>query len=143
MKKTVDDYLQEGIYGAKETKPDERRYFLSTLRERVVIALKQHQVREKGIYKEVEESMKKHPRTHLYLNGNMNYTFLSDYVKKATQLSIPYTMVTNKEYNSELGLVLAYDYAINKESIYIEHKEMEPTPPKEHTPFLKKLFGKK
>ncbi|WP_316252510.1 DUF1694 domain-containing protein [Bacillus aquiflavi] len=47
VKPTVDDYLQKGIYGQKEIKPDERRKFLGTLRERVIVALKQSQVREK------------------------------------------------------------------------------------------------
>ncbi|MEM5596765.1 DUF1694 domain-containing protein [Niallia circulans] len=42
----LDEYMQKGMYGAKETKPEERRKFLSTLRERVVIALKQSQVME-------------------------------------------------------------------------------------------------
>ncbi|MDO7488647.1 DUF1694 domain-containing protein [Peribacillus frigoritolerans] len=36
----VEDYLEQGIHGPKEIKPGERREFLGTLRERVVIVLK-------------------------------------------------------------------------------------------------------
>ncbi len=54
MKKSdVEDYLTQGIHGAKETNPDERRKFLGTLRERVEIALIQGQVMEESIYLEV------------------------------------------------------------------------------------------
>ena len=58
MSKNIDDYIQQGIYGPRETKPDERRKFLGTIRERIVIALTQEQVREKGIYTQVEEAIK-------------------------------------------------------------------------------------
>lgn len=58
MSNNIDDYIQRGIYGDKETKPSERRKYLGTIRERIVIALTQGQVRERGVYKEVEEAIK-------------------------------------------------------------------------------------
>lgn len=122
----VEDYLKEGIYGQKEIKPDERRKFLGTLRERVVIALTQAQVRETGTYSQVEEQMKEYPNAQVFLNGNMNYQYLSKYTKICSKYDIEYTMVTNKEYNSELGLVLAVDEAIDKEDIYVEKKIIQP-----------------
>ena len=39
VNKNVEDYLQEGIYGQKQNKPEERNMYLTTLRERVEIAL--------------------------------------------------------------------------------------------------------
>ncbi|BCB02224.1 YueI family protein [Bacillus sp. KH172YL63] len=125
---TVDDYLENGIYGQKQTKPDERRKFLGTLRERIVIALTQSQVREKGVYKEVQESLKKHPDAKLLLNGNMSYTFLSKYIKLADSHHVPFSMVTNKETETEIGLVLAYDHAIDKEEIYVKKKSGDGKP---------------
>ncbi|WP_409252711.1 YueI family protein [Bacillus sp. SCS-153A] len=118
----VEDYLQQGIYGQKQTKPDERRKFLGTIRERIVLALLQKQVRKKSILPQVEILMKEHKEAHLYLNGNMSYTYLSKYIKLAEKYSIHYTMVTNKEHNTDIGLVLAYGHAIDKEEIYIEDK---------------------
>ena len=120
----MDDYLQQGIHGAKETKPDERRRFLSTLRERVVVALTQEQVREQGIYPEVEALMHNHPKGHLFLNGNMSYPYLSKYITVAKKHSVEFTIVTNKEHDSDLGLVLALDEAIDKEDIFI--KKVQP-----------------
>ncbi|CAI9391928.1 YueI family protein [Niallia sp. Sow4_A1] len=115
----LDDYMQKGMYGAKETKPEERRKFLGTLRERVVIALNQSQVIEPSPYKEILDAMKKNTGAKLYLNGHLDYSYLSKYIKEANQAKMEYTIVTNKEADSEIGLLIAYDHAINKEDIYI------------------------
>jgi len=115
----LDDYMQKGMYGAKETKPEERRKFLGTLRERVVIALNQPQVIEPSPYKEILDAMKKNTGAKLYLNGHLDYSYLSKYIKEANQAKMEYTIVTNKEADSEIGLLIAYDHAINKEDIYI------------------------
>ena len=116
----IDDYIQQGIHGTRETKPDERRKFLGTIRERIVIALTQGQVREKGIYKQVEDAIKENSEAHLYLNGHMDYKLLSKYTKIASKHNVYYTIVTNKNHNTDIGLVLAYDHAIDKEEIYVK-----------------------
>ncbi|MCM3666582.1 YueI family protein [Mesobacillus subterraneus] len=137
----IDDYLQQGIHGAKQTKPDERRRFLTTLRERVVIALTQAQVMKKGVEPQIEQLMDENPQAHLFLNGNISYTYLSKYIKAAEKRDIEFTIVTNKEYDSELGLVLAHDHAIDKEDIYLS-KKISPVaqPAKEKKGFFSKLF---
>ncbi|MGE7760100.1 YueI family protein [Peribacillus sp. NPDC097895] len=119
----VEDYLEQGIYGPKEIKPGERREFLGTLRERVVIVLKKNQVFEMNVYPEIEQMMKRHPRSNLFLNGQMDYQHLGKYIKLAMSHNIPYKIVLNKDHNSELGLVLAESNAINKEKIYIEKQK--------------------
>ena len=58
----VEDYLKQGMYGPKETNPDERRKYLGTLRERIEMALTKAQVMEEEIYKEVELALKNHPQ---------------------------------------------------------------------------------
>jgi uncharacterized protein YueI len=121
----LDDYMQKGIYGAKETKPEERRKFLGSLRERVVIALNQSQVIEPTPYKEIIDAMKKNAGAKLYLNGHLDYSYLSKYIKEANQVNMEYTIVTNKDSDSEIGLLIAYDYAINKENIYVGEQKTE------------------
>lgn len=121
----LDDYMQKGMYGAKETKPEERRKFLSTLRERVVIALQQSQVMEPSPYMEIIDAMKQNPGAKLYLNGHLDYSYLSKYIKEANQAHMEYTIVTNKEADSEIGLLIAYDHAINKEYIYIGEQKTD------------------
>ncbi|UHA58425.1 YueI family protein [Metabacillus litoralis] len=140
----LDEYIQQGITGPREINPDERRKFLGTLRERVVVALTQSQVREKGTYSEVEELMKQNKEATLFLNGKMNYTYLSDYIKLANNVGNKYLISTDKEHETDLGLVLAYDYAVDKENIYIK-KEDSQTPEQDTddnrlVQFFKKLF---
>ena len=123
VKKTVDDVLKEGIYGPKETKPDERRKYLGTLRERVVIALTTGETMGSDtVQPEVKRLMAENKEAHLFLNGNVPYTALSKYIKEAMDLKMDYTIVTNKEHQSEFGLVLAHSYAINKEDIRLNKK---------------------
>lgn len=143
-KPAVEDVLKEGIYGPKETKPEERRQFLGTLRERIIVALRKSQVKEIGLYPEVEEQMKKNPKAHLLLNGNIDYRQLSKYIKLAKKYRINHTIVTNKEYDSDIGLILAMDFAIDKETIFVVKKESFPENGKEgkkkKPSFFKKWF---
>ncbi|WP_456272574.1 YueI family protein [Bacillus sp. AK031] len=141
---SVDEYVQQGMYGQKQTKPDERRKFLGTLRERIVLAMTQSQVRKDGILKQAEAALKENKGAHLYLNGNMSYTYLSKYIKSADKNGIEYTIVTNKEHNSDIGFVLAYSYAIDKEEIYItEGTQTKPKPVvKKATAGKKSFFSK-
>lgn len=141
-KPTVDEILQQGIYGPLETKPDERRKFLGTIRERIIVALKKRQVGETEIYPQVEQYMKGKPQAHLFLNGNMNYGALSKYVKLATKYKLEHTIVTNKEHDTEIGLVLAMDHAIDKEEIYITKKETFQPEVKKSKGFFAKIFKK-
>ncbi|MEH7386199.1 YueI family protein [Bacillus sp. JJ1521] len=118
-KPSVEDILQQGIHGAKEIKPEERKKFLGTIRERVEFALTQSQVRENKVYQEIQDTCKKKKEVHMYLNGHVDYPSLSKYVKLAGANNIEYTIVTNKDYNSDIGLVLAFGHAIDKEEIYV------------------------
>ncbi|KYC95142.1 YueI family protein [Heyndrickxia sporothermodurans] len=123
----LDDYLQKGMYGEKQLKPDEKRKYLGTFRERIVVALKKSQVMEKQIYSEVEDLMKKNPKAKLLLNGDLSYTFLTKYIQLARKHNHSYSIVTNNDSNTPIGLVLALDYAINKENIYITKASNQQT----------------
>ena len=146
-KKTVDDYLQEGIHGAKEIKPEERKEFLGSLRERVVVALGQKTVFESKIPPAFEDLLKKNTGAVLYLNGHIDYMYLSKYVKLAESCKVHFKIVMNKDYNSPHGAVLAYGYAINKEDISLPDvkntvKKDEKEPSEGGFSFFKKLFKK-
>lgn len=141
MKKpNVEDVLQQGIHGPLETKPDERREFLGTLRERIIVALKKAQVAEKSIYPQVEQEMKANPQSHLFLNGNMDYMKLSKYVKLAAKYNLEHTIVTNKERDTEIGLILAMDYAIDKDEIYLTNKPFIQPEVKKSKGLFAKIF---
>ncbi|MGE8077621.1 YueI family protein [Peribacillus loiseleuriae] len=120
--KNVDEIIQQGIHGQKELKPEERKRYLGTIRERIIAVLTQPQVRDKEVYQEFMNLMKKHPQALLFANGNMEYSSLKKYIEAARINKIPYKMVINKDYNTDIGLVLAFEYAIDKEEIFLEKK---------------------
>ncbi|WP_166786856.1 YueI family protein [Jeotgalibacillus salarius] len=121
----MDDYVQEGIYGARETLPDERRMYLTSIRERIEFVLLQNQVRESAVYPEIEQALKEHQELKMFLNGNMNYRFLSKYIQLADQKKVPYQVITNKEHNSEYGLVLAHNEAVDKNEITLPKRHAD------------------
>jgi uncharacterized protein YueI len=119
----VEDYLEKGMHGPKETKPEERRKFLGTLRERVIAVLTKSQVMEPGIYPEIRDLMKKHPNAKILLNGELDYSFLAGYIKAAREQNIPFSIVGNKGSRTDIGLVLASPAAINMENIFISKRK--------------------
>ena len=120
VNKNVEDYLQEGIHGQKQNKPDERNMYLSTLRERVEIALTIGQVMQSSVYTEVANSMRTSQSLQLYVNGSISYPHLSKYIKLANEKNVPFTIVQNKGTHTPIGLVLAHSTAVDKEQIYVE-----------------------
>lgn len=139
-KKNVEDYLMEGIHGPKRPLEAERKKFLGTLRERIVLALTISQVMSDSGIKKLEEAMKKHPDTKLLINGQVSYRFSSAEKSLARKYNIPYTVISNEEYETDIGAVLTYDHAINKENIFIqEETEDEKESTEDSSSFLSRL----
>src|SRR5690625_7889452 len=74
---------------------------------------------DSGITK-LEEAMKEHRNTKLLINGQVSHRFLAAEKDLANKYNIPYTVISNEEYETDIGAVLTYDHAIDKENIYIE-----------------------
>ncbi|WP_373894943.1 YueI family protein [Virgibacillus sp. CBA3643] len=141
-KKNIDDYLTEGMYGTRRPKEEEREQFLGTLRERIVIALTKGQVMSDKALEELEEAMKNNTQAKLLINGRIAYRFLQEERKLADKYNIPYTTITNKENETDIGAVLTYDYAIDKEEIFIEsepEEESEETNETENGSFFSRI----
>ncbi|MFC4320367.1 YueI family protein [Litchfieldia salsa] len=123
MADNIDDYLERGIYGAKEIKSDERQVFLSTIRERVIIALTDGQVMKSIVYEPIKKLMKQYSDCHLFLDGDISYSYLSKYVKLANSLNVPFTIVDNVQKKTNIGLVLASKHAINKDEVFVSNEQ--------------------
>lgn len=117
---SVDFYLQQGIFGHAETKPDERRMFLGSLRERTLLTLTKGQVSRNQPYQEVEQILKAHRQATILLNGELSYASFSQYVKMANAAGCSFKVVNHHEAHSPFGLVIELPNAINQEHIYIE-----------------------
>ncbi len=137
-KKNVEDYLTEGIYGSKQTKRAERKQFLGTIRERIVIALTKGQVMtDKGL-KKLDEAMKSNNDAKLLINGHVSSKFLKEEKALAQKYNIDYTVITNNDADTDIGAVLTYDYAIDKEDIFVQNTE-EKDEPEEPASFFSKV----
>ncbi|MFB4167959.1 YueI family protein [Virgibacillus sp. JSM 102003] len=129
-KKNVEDYLMEGIYGSKQTKRAERKQFLGTIRERIVIALTKGQVMtDKGLEK-LDEAMEINNDAKLLINGHVSSKFLKEEKALAKKHNIAYTVITNNDADTDIGAVLTYDYAIDKEDIFVQNTEEKDEPEK-------------
>src|SRR5690625_8026133 len=93
-KKNVDDYLTEGMYGTRLPKDDERRKYLGTLRERIILALTVGQVMTDSGIEQLAEAMKQHPESKLLINGKVSYRFMSAENKGANENNISYTILS-------------------------------------------------
>lgn len=123
-KKNVEDYLTEGLYGVRRPKEAERLRFLGTLEERIVIALTVGQVMTDSGITALDKAMTKHPTgTQLLINGTVAHRFLVAEKAVANKHQVPYKIVTNTEVETDIGAVLTYDYAINKDNIFLEEKK--------------------
>jgi len=123
--KNVDDYLKEGMYGVQLPKETERIQFLGTLRERIVLALTIGQVMKDSGIEKLEEAIRENPEAKLLINGRVPSRYLAAEKALAKKYSISYTTITNNEAETDIGAVLTYDHAIDKEDIYI-HEETQP-----------------
>lgn len=140
-KKNVDDYLTEGMYGTRRPKEAERQRFLGTLKERIVIALTIGQVMTDSGISKLEEAMKDHHEdTKLLINGSVAHRFLTEEKALASKYNIPYTVISNEGVDTDIGAVLTYSYAINKENIFIEEENAkEQTKPEKKESFFAML----
>lgn len=143
-KKNVDDYLTEGMYGTRLPKDHERKQFLGTLRERIVLALTKGQVMSNKGLEQLEKAMKENPDTKLIINGHVSYRFLTEEKKIANKYNIPHSTITDEDAkDTDIGAVLTYDYAIDKEEIFIkeepEQTKQEPVEEKSQPSLISKI----
>ncbi|WP_209125370.1 YueI family protein [Alkalihalobacillus sp. BA299] len=127
MEDKLKDIINRGLYGNPEIKPEERNIFLTTIIERIHLALTKKQVIHKGMYDQAVTLLSKSNNIHLYINGNLSYSLYSNYVKEANKHNIPFTVVNANE-QTPIGLVIATEnQAINKSDIFIKDSfyEME------------------
>src|SRR5690554_892583 len=112
----LDDILKRGMYGSKETLPEERNFFLGTINERVYLALTNNQVRKRGMYEEVQDLLKRKEDEdmEILINGELNYSYYSNYVQEATKNSVPFRIVNNDS-ETPIGIIVASKQPVTKQ----------------------------
>jgi len=127
--KDIQDYLDKGMYGAPQIKPDEQRKYLGTFRERVFLALTINEMKEQKHVKYFEQELKKQPDYHVLINGNVDMEDQLNFISVAQKCNCSFTVVETKqqEPDNPLGLVYAADEAINQEMISLSEKYSKST----------------
>ncbi|WP_070120265.1 YueI family protein [Bacillus marinisedimentorum] len=121
----IQEILKLGIYGTPQTKPAERKLFLSSIRERVWLALTRSQVNRGMPYREVEEVLRSRNDVHLFLNGSLPYESISPYIKLASKNGAQFTIVSNQASETPVGLVASASKAVDVSSVFIEDERYE------------------
>ncbi|AHI56493.1 YueI family protein [Listeria ivanovii] len=143
MAENIDDYLEKGMYGAKEINPAEKKKYLGTYRERVLVALTKEEVLSQQFLPELEKAILESPDSKLLLNGLLHYNSMRPYIKLAEKCKHEFSIVSRLEGETEFYLVLTCQKAINKEDIHL-YKEESPVETREEPVSLlekvRKLF---
>ncbi|WP_298785723.1 YueI family protein [uncultured Marinococcus sp.] len=144
MSNDVNEHLQNEIHGKKLPNEAERRLYLDTYRERVILALTKKQVMEKGIRQEVLNAMHDRKAKEVLVDGHLSLEALRPYRKAAETRRVPYRRVTLDEPEDSYGLVVTSDTAINREDVLAEDEPEENSKEAaagEKKPWWKKLLG--
>ncbi|PZG32720.1 DUF1694 domain-containing protein [Listeria ivanovii] len=139
MAENIDDYLEKGMYGAKEINPAEKKKYLGTYRERVLVALTKEEVLSQQLLSELEKAILESPDSKLLLNGLLHYNSMRPYIKLAEKCKHKFSIVSRLEGETEFYLVLACQKAINKEDIHLYKEASQVETEEEPVSLLEKV----
>ena len=88
----------------------EKNIFLGEFKERVLAALTREQVKEKGIYPEIEKALENKEAKKMIISREMDFNDIN----LAKDKGIAYKMIDSLLYTGEIGLVVASDDALSK-----------------------------
>ncbi len=147
--KDIQDYLDKGMYGAPQIKPDEVKKYLGTYRERVVFAMTFEETKPYLYDSFCLEQFKKYPDGALSIDANAALDIQNHYMKLAQQKNINFKMVDSDVEHlapEDITIVFFVDHAIDLEDITVKRTKKEKTSPtvnKEEPKkesFFKRLF---
>ena len=147
--KDIQDYLDKGMYGAPQIKPDEQKKYLGTFRERVVFIITSEESEKTKFDSFCLAQFSQYPEGTLLIDANTSMTIQNRFMKLAQQKTINFRMVDTeieKLAPNDIALVFAVDTAIDLEDISVREKKKKRTPraetPKKETAEKKGFFNR-
>ncbi|MGB6179143.1 YueI family protein [Carnobacterium sp.] len=143
----MQNYLNKGIYGANQTKPEERKKYLGSLRERIYLSMTIEQLITEDYLDALKKEVTQHPNNMLLFNGSIDIKDLDPYIKLSNQMNCTFRIVTDEfAEKSNIGLVYVAPEATNIENIDVAEKYPKTDNPpnnkvREKKSFFKKLFS--
>ena len=148
MTDELQKHLDSSLYGSPKIKPDEQRKYMGTFKERCYVTMTLEQMKKETDRKNFVAELSKHPEATVLLNGKMELSLQTAYIKLIKAQGVRFTIVSDAELHDthSLGLVITAGEAVNESEIDIEKKYPEEQTPTtdEAAPkksFWKNLFG--
>lgn len=140
------DYLSKGIYGNKKTNPDERNKYFGSLRERVYLSMTIEQLMSNEYLDALKKEIRLHPQQQLLLNGQIDMSKLSPYIKISQDTDCSFRIVSDEgAQHSPFGLIYVSTHAVNEEVVDVAVKYPTSLPNQEKDnekpSFFKKFFS--
>ncbi|WEV71501.1 YueI family protein [Lactobacillus sp. ESL0785] len=105
-----------------QTKPDERRRFLGSLRERVLVRMNNTEIKQPKLTSTFLEHFADYRGYAILINGNLDDDFLNQVETKCSQYDIPFTLVNNETARlgaEDTAILVVAKTAINKNRVEI------------------------
>lgn len=136
------NHITNAIFGSRVTKPDERRRYLGSLRERVVLRITNHDMAIPNNVRRFRDALPRYENKDLsvLINGKEGNGITGPYVKLCSANSLPFTLIINDNAQTapdSSGLLIVAKTAVNAADIDLPPV---PDPPKKKGGWLKSLF---
>ncbi|MEG0255479.1 MAG: DUF1694 domain-containing protein [Vagococcus sp.] len=148
--KDIQDYLDKGMYGTPQIKPDEQKKYLGTYRERVVFAMTSEETTKISFDRFCLEKFSDYPKGTLLIDANADIKVQNHFMKLAQQKQIDFRLVDKDADcldNQDIAMVFTLDQAVDIEDISVKEKKQTQSIPTKTTTnekksgFFKKLFS--
>ncbi len=91
----------------------EKNTYLGEYKERVIVALTFSQVKEKGVYPEIEKALEDVNAKKLLISRNLDFEYSKKYIEMSKRKKIPYKLVDSIVNTGNIGLVVVSDDALD------------------------------
>ncbi|MDN6028934.1 MAG: YueI family protein [Lactobacillus sp.] len=152
MSENLENRVNQAANGVPQTKPDERKRFLGSLRERVFVRMDNSEISNHELTELFLSHFADYEPYRILINGNVSDTgFFTEVEAKASQANIPFTLINNETAQTNTdgtALLVVAEQALNRPHIGIRQvyppefpHDALPSPAK-HTNFFSRLFHK-
>lgn len=115
----LEEKVNEGLYGKKEIKREEKNRFLGEFKERVIRYLTYDQVLEKGTYPEILAAIRHPEAKKLVINRKVELDSAWDYIKLAKDNNLLFKKIDSPDLKGDVALVVVSDHKVE-----VEEKEV-------------------
>lgn len=119
----MEKIIASGYSGTPELKHDEKMNFLGHFRERVLKAITIEQVKEKGIYQEIETSLQDPRADEMVINGIVGVDAILKYEKVAHSYQKKVTTIHDSQLKGDIGLVVVGKDALDIKDIMVPQRK--------------------